>query len=354
MALREQLLAVADELRRRKADGEKTVPISEETLAALRDLVARKASPGLGSEATVSEVRVPDASPSPAAAAAEPVGRAAPAMPTERVPEAARADASAARESRPAAAPGRGAFDGDDSPTAKPGLKIAPQLGAGAIPPPQRFTLPEGDKRARWEWLKAHVENHPVCRAHVRPGKKVVLGSGALDAKVFFCGDAPGPEEELEGEPFVGPAGQLLTKMIKAMGLERGQVYIGAIMNWRPEMPTPPGIEQAGNRPPSPEEMAFCLPHLQAQLEIVQPDVIVALGATVAAGLLGAGSFKTLGEIRGRWHTFAGRPVMVTYHPSYLLRNNTNRAKRTVWEDLLQVMERAQLPIGERQRNFFL
>ena len=86
----------------------------------------------------------------------------------------------------------------------------------------------------------------------------------------------------------------------------------------------------------------------------MQPEVIVALGATAAAGLLGAGSFKTLGEVRGSWQTFAGRPVMVTYHPSYLLRNNSNRAKRTVWEDLLQVMERAKFPISAKQRNFFL
>ena len=107
-------------------------------------------------------------------------------------------------------------------------------------------------------------------------------------------------------------------------------------------------------RPPTAEEMAYCMPHMKAQLEIVQPELIVALGATAAAGLLGAGSFKTLGEIRGRWQTFAGRPVMVTYHPSYLLRNNSNRAKRVVWEDLLKVMERAQLPISEKQRNFFL
>jgi DNA polymerase len=198
------------------------------------------------------------------------------------------------------------------------------------------------------------VENDAICRAHVRPGKKVVLGVGSLDAGIFFCGEAPGAEEEMQGEPFVGPAGQLLTKMIKAMGLERSQVYIGNIMNWRPEMPTAPGIEQVGNRPPTAEEMAYCLPFLRAQIEIVQPQLVVALGASAAAGLLGPASFKALGEVRGRWHSFAGRPVMVTYHPSYLLRNNSNRSKRTVWEDLLQVMERAELPITPRQRNFFL
>ena len=243
---------------------------------------------------------------------------------------------------------------GDSASAAKPALKIAPAQEGAAIPPAPVFTLPAGDKATRWAWLKDKVENDPVCRAHVRPGKKVVLGVGTLEAKIFFCGEAPGADEEVQGEPFVGAAGQLLTKMIKAMGVDRGQVYIGNIMNWRPEMPTPPGVEQIGNRPPTAEEMTYCLPYLKAQLEIVQPEVIVALGATASAGLLGAGSFKALGEIRGRWHSFAGRPVMVTYHPSYLLRNNSNRAKRVVWEDLLKVMERAQLPISERQRNFFL
>jgi uracil-DNA glycosylase len=93
---------------------------------------------------------------------------------------------------------------------------------------------------------------------------------------------------------------------------------------------------------------------LKAQLEIVQPEMIVALGATAAGGLLGQGSFKTLGEVRSKWHTFAGRPVMVTYHPSYILRNQSNRSKRQIWEDLLQVMERGGLPISEKQRAYFL
>jgi DNA polymerase len=142
--------------------------------------------------------------------------------------------------------------------------------------------------------------------------------------------------------------------MIQGMGLQREQVYIGNIMNWRPEMPVGPGGVQVGNRPPTPAEMNFCLPFLRAQLEIVQPQLIVALGATAAGGLLGAGTFKTLGEIKGRWHEFGGRPVMVTYHPSYILRNNSNRSKRGIWEDLLQVMARSGLPISEKQRNYFL
>ena len=272
MALREQLLAVTEELRRRKAAGEKTVPISEDTLVALRAAVAAQ-NRGAAGEAAVARAtpdtgdRTPD------------TGNRSPET-GDRTPE------TGDRK------PDRGAaLFGDTAPAAKPALQIAPAQEGAAIPPAPVFTLPAGDKATRWAWLKDKVENDPVCRAHVRPGKKVVLGVGTLDAKIFFCGEAPGADEEVQGEPFVGAAGQLLTKMIKAMGVDRGQVYIGNIMNWRPEMPTPPGVEQIGNRPPTAEEMTYCLPYLKAQLEIVQPEVIVALGATASAGLLGAGSF---------------------------------------------------------------
>ncbi len=345
MALREHLHAVAEELRRRKAAGEKTVAITDETLAALRALVARRTS---GPGAVV---------PTPAGPAGEPVRPMSAAAESPKIRDEVPARPAGDRDGGPARAveaPGTTGRAGREPMVAKPVVGVAAARSEAAFPPAPAFQLPVGDKAARWSWLKEFVENHAVCRAHVRPGKKVVLGVGSLDAKIFFCGEAPGAEEEVQGEPFVGPAGQLLTKMIKAMGLERDQVYIGNILNWRPEMPTPPGLEQIGNRPPTAEEMAFCLPFWRAQLEIVQPEVIVALGATAASGLLGAGSFKTLGEIRGSWQTFAGRPVMVTYHPSYLLRNNSNRAKRTVWEDLLKVMERVQLPISDKQRRFFL
>jgi len=185
-------------------------------------------------------------------------------------------------------------------------------------------------------------------------GEKVVLGVGNLDAQIMFVGEAPGAEEEIQGEPFVGPAGQLLTKMIGGMGLKRPDVYIGNIMNWRPELPLSDGGTQIGNRPPTQEEMLYCLPFLRAQIEIVQPSLLVALGSTAAQGLLGFGTFKALGEVRGRWKEFAGKPLMVTYHPSYILRSQTNRSKRMIWEDLLKVMERAPLPISDKQRGYFL
>ena len=321
--MRAVLQAISEELLRLKAEGETTVPVSEETIRGLRALVKARSAGA-----------APVAVEEPALAAPAPLARPVNPLRAER-------DAALARSapSAPVPAPVRGL------------VPAAP--AAGALPPPPVVTLPEGDKATRWAALNRAATNNPVCLANVRPGKKAVLGVGSLDAKIFFVGEAPGAEEEVVGEPFVGPAGQLLTKMIAAMGLKRERVYIGNIMCWRPQMPTPPGAEQIGNRPPTAEEMAYCLPYLRASIDIVQPDLIVALGGTAAAGLLGA-KFTTLGAARSRWHDFAGKPLMVTYHPSYLLRSGSTKSKRAVWEDLLKVMERAQLPISEKQRGYFL
>ena len=223
----------------------------------------------------------------------------------------------------------------------------APKRSSFGSPPVVK--LPEGDKQTRWNALRDLVLGCPVCNENARDDYKVVFGVGSIDADIFFCGEAPGAEEEEQGEPFVGKAGQLLTKMIMAMGLKREQVYIGNIMNWRPRLAT-----RVGNRPPTAEEMDFCLPYLKAQVEVVQPKLIVALGATASKGLLGADSFRSLREIKGSWQEFAGTPVMPTYHPSYLLRNDSKRDKRAAWEDLLKVMERCEMPISDRQRGFFL
>ena len=218
-----------------------------------------------------------------------------------------------------------------------------------AVPEPTPFVLPEADKKTRWEALREIVLGDKVCARHLREGKKIVFGVGNLDADIFFCGEAPGADEEIQGEPFVGKAGQLLTKIIKAMGLEREQVYIGNIMNWRPELPT-----RTGNRPPSEIEMAYCLPYLKAQIDIVKPKVIVALGNTAVTGLLGADTKRRMGAIRGKWHSFNNTDLMVTYHPSFLLQYASNEKKRQVWEDMMAVMERVGIPISEKQRGYFL
>ena len=308
--MRTALTALADELRRLKTAGVKTVTVSDESVAALRRVIAtrnggvRKPESGQTEQVPANLAPKPDESP----------------------PAPRRAPVAATRN--PAA--------------------------AVSIPAPPSVALPTGDKQTRWNALLALVQNDPVCQDHVRPGKKIVLGVGNLDAKIMFVGEAPGAEEEVQGEPFVGPAGQLLTKMIQGMGLKRSDVYIGNIMNWRPELPASANGEQYGNRPPTEEEMRYCLPYLRAQIEVVAPELLVALGSTAAQGLLGFGTFKALGEVRGRWREFAGKPLMITYHPSYILRNQSNRSKRMIWEDLLKVMERAALPISDKQRGFFL
>ena len=184
---------------------------------------------------------------------------------------------------------------------------------------------------------------HLVARRHT-----VVFGVGNPDAKLMFVGEAPGEEEDLQGEPFVGRAGQLLTKMIAAMGFTREQVYIANIVKCRPDMPA--GVP--GNRKPTKQEMDTCVPYLRAQIEVIKPTVMVALGATAVEGLFGP--VGTIGSLRGRFLEYRGTPLMPTYHPSYLLRNQSNTEKRKVWEDLLKVMDRLEMPISEKQRGFFL
>ncbi|MDI1319480.1 MAG: uracil-DNA glycosylase [bacterium] len=309
MPTRDQLLAQNDELRRLKAGGQRAVAVTEESLAQLRESVAAS-----GSEAVAS------AAPAPVAV---------PIM-------------TFSTESRNEPAP------------------RVPAPSAPSLPAPPPINLPEGDKPARWNHLRELVLHDSVCRARVFAGKQVVFGVGNLDAAVMFVGEAPGGDEEDQGEPFVGRAGQLLNRMIKAMGLERSQVYIGNILNWRPEMGTRNADgSQTGNRPPTAAEMSYCLPFIRAQIAIIQPKVLVALGKTAVDGLLGADRFKTMGAARGTWHSYADKPLRASYHPSYLLRQegltsaSAKKIKRDAWEDLLAVMERAELPVTEKQRNYF-
>jgi DNA polymerase len=164
----------------------------------------------------------------------------------------------------------------------------------------------------------------------------------------MFIGEAPGAEEDEQGEPFVGRAGLLLTRVIQAMGLTRDAVYIGNILKCRPDTPG----QASGNRKPTSEEMQTCLPYLLEQIQLIQPRVIVGLGVTALEGLFGR-TFP-ITRVRGTWMDFRGTPVMPTYHPAYLLRNQSLAEKRRVWEDMLQVLERLGRPISEKQRGFFL
>ena len=164
----------------------------------------------------------------------------------------------------------------------------------------------------------------------------------------MFVGEAPGADEDAQGEPFVGRAGQLLTKIIKAMGFPREEVYIANVLKCRPDV----AVGSFGNRPPTPREMQTCRPYLMEQIDIIKPKVIVALGAVAVEGLLGTRA--PMRELRGRWDSFNGTPLMITYHPAYLLRNQSPSEKRKVWEDMMLVLERLEKPITEKQRNYFL
>jgi uracil-DNA glycosylase family 4 len=177
---------------------------------------------------------------------------------------------------------------------------------------------------------------------------QTVFGVGSPDAEIMFIGEAPGADEDAQGEPFVGRAGQLLTKIIRAMGFAREEVYIANILKCRPDTPG----SSYGNRAPTPREMQTCRPYLMEQIDIIRPKVIVALGAVAVEGLLGTRA--PMRELRGRWDSFNGTPLMVTYHPAYLLRNQSPAEKRKVWEDMMQVLERLEKPISEKQRNYFV
>lgn len=186
------------------------------------------------------------------------------------------------------------------------------------------------------------------CPHLVKSRTQVVFGVGNPYADLMFVGEAPGEEEDLRGEPFVGKAGQLLTKIIQAMDYQREEIFIANVLKCRPDMPA--GV--SGNRKPKPEEMSTCLPWLIEQIELIKPRVLVAWGTTAMEGLLG----KTIlmREARGRWFDFHQIPLMVTYHPAYLLRNQSLSEKRKVWEDMLQVLEKLDRPISAKQRQFFL
>ena len=203
------------------------------------------------------------------------------------------------------------------------------------------------DKAAAMAALRERALACMKCPNLAAARTNVVFGVGNLDAQVMFVGEAPGADEDEQGEPFVGAAGQLLTKIIGATGLTRHDVYIANILKCRPDMP--PGV--SGNRKPTPEEMQTCIPFLHEQIDLIQPRVLVALGGTAVEGLLGLTGIM---KLRGQWQIYRGIPLMPTYHPAYLLRNQAMSEKRRVWEDMLAVMEKLEMPISEKQRNFFL
>jgi DNA polymerase len=225
----------------------------------------------------------------------------------------------------------------------------APALGAEATPAPAPESLPAivptptavvardpGAASLEWDPLRERVSACTRCALH-ETRTQTVFGVGHPGASWMFIGEAPGAEEDRQGEPFVGRAGQLLTSMLKAIGLRREDVYIANVLKCRPP----------GNRDPKPEEAGQCRGYLERQIELVSPSIIVAVGRIAAQNLLATDT--ALARLRGKVHALGPRgwPLVVTYHPAYLLRSPGE--KRKAWQDLLFAMQlHRRIEAGER------
>jgi DNA polymerase len=207
---------------------------------------------------------------------------------------------------------------------------VGPLPPAGAKPTtgtPREATRPtRNDVGAELALIEARAKVCVKCGELSRCRHSVVFGVGSPRAEIMFVGEAPGHDEDMQGEPFVGRAGELLTKIITAMGYKREDVYIANVLKCRPPQ----------NRTPLPDEISNCLPYLLSQIELIQPKIIVALGATAVRSLLDVHLGIT--KMRGHWYTFRDIPIMPTFHPAYLLRNPP--AKKEVWEDMKAVLEK--------------
>jgi DNA polymerase len=211
--------------------------------------------------------------------------------------------------------PGSNLLEEDTAiPPRKP-ISAAPEITA---------MVPTAQRAAALQLISDEIGNCTRCALHAGRNK-IVFGDGSPTARIFFVGEGPGADEDEQGVPFVGKAGQLLNNMIAAMGLKREEVYIANVVKCRPP----------GNRTPEPEEANTCTPFLFRQIDVVRPQVLVALGATAATYLLGAR--QPLAGLRGRVHAFRGMSLIVTYHPAYLLRDP--RQKKEAWADLQIAMK---------------
>ena len=294
----EALDILLEELKRQKAAGLRRVSVSDEAVATLKALAgAPVASPAPVPSATAKSAPV-------AAAAARPPA------PTPVAP-------------KPAAV------------TTTPVIADAPI-----------FTLPAGTKAERMQALRQLADACVETKKHLTGSHRALLGHGSLDAKVVFVGEAPSLEEMEAGKAFAGASGELLQKILGAAAISPADYYLAPVMVWRPEPPT-----QYGKRPPTARELAFNLPYLRAQIDVVAPRIVVALGAQAFEAL--HGRTPSITQARGQWFDLSGVPLMPTYHPNYLLHNPSASAKRAVWEDFLLVMEKLGLPISEKQRGFF-
>jgi uracil-DNA glycosylase family 4 len=298
----EALDILLEELRRQKAAGVRRVSVTADSLAALKSLAGTPAAP--------------------AAAAAPAPAKAAPVSASARTADA------------PASVPVR------------PVTPVAALKPVAPIPDAPIFTLAAGTKAERLQALRQLVDACAETKKHLTGSHRALLGHGSADAKVVFVGEAPSLEEMEAGQAFAGASGELLQKILGAAAISPADYYLAPVMVWRPEPPT-----QYGKRPPTARELAFNLPYLRAQIDVIAPRIVVALGAQAFEAL--HGRTPSITQARGQWFDLAGVPLMPTYHPNYLLHNPSASAKRAVWEDFLLVMEKLGLPISEKQRGFF-
>ena len=293
----EALDILLEELKRQKAAGLRRVSVSDEAVATLKALAG-----------------TPVAAPAPAAVA-KPAAITAPAASVRPTP-----------------------------------IPVTPKPAAVATTPviadAPIFTLPAGTKAERMQALRQLVDACVETKKHLTGSHRPLLGHGSLDAKVVFVGEAPSLEEMEAGKAFAGASGELLQKILGAAAISPADYYLAPVMVWRPEPPT-----QYGKRPPTAREIAFNLPYLRAQIDVVAPRIVVALGAQAFEAL--HGRTPSITQARGQWFDLSGVPLMPTYHPNYLLHNPSASAKRAVWEDFLLAMEKLGLPISEKQRGFF-
>jgi uracil-DNA glycosylase family 4 len=212
-----------------------------------------------------------------------------------------------------------------------------------AAHPPVRHVAHSDAVRAAAELEKVAAEVRQGCHCGLDASRtNAVPGEGNPKARIMFVGEAPGADEDAQGRPFVGRAGQLLDRIINACGLKRQDVFIANILKCRPP----------GNREPAAEEIIHCLPFLQKQIEIIEPEIIVALGAYAAQTLLNTN--KPISQLRGEFQEYCsgiGRPpikLMATFHPAYLVRNYSEENRRKVWEDMKKVLAELGLPVPDR------
>lgn len=213
------------------------------------------------------------------------------------------------------------------------------------------FFRPAGRTREDiWEQAQKLLARWEPLRGLSSLRDKMVWGEGSPEADIIFVGDAPNYYDEQEGRPFCGEAGAKLDEMLRAMGLARKDVYITHLVKYRPKMPR----QTTNNRSPEAEEIRLSLPVLDFEVRYVRPKVIVALGVVVARGIIGRGELPLSAYQQMRDLSYCGAPVIVTHHPSYLLRTSALAERRKLWEEMLHVMELAHLPISARQRGYFL